>query len=476
MKSFLPKLLLAALCTALVHARVPDRMPNVVVIFADDLGYADLTCFGAKGAKTPNLDRLAREGRKFTSFHVAQAVCSASRAALLTGCYPNRIGIQGALGPLAKVGISEGEVTMAEMLKTRGYATGMAGKWHLGRDPQFLPLRHGFDEYLGMPYSNDMWPYHPEGKRDTYPNLPLIEGDRVVDSEVTAEDQAQLTTRYTERAVDFIGRNKARPFFFYLAHTMPHVPIYASEKHAGKSKAGLYADVIMEIDWSVGEVMKALKKAGVEKETLVIFTSDNGPWLSYGNHGGSAGALREGKGTAWEGGVRVPCIMRWPGRIPAGSVSDQFLMTIDLFPTIAAMTGAGVPAHAIDGRNVWPLLTSRRSAPNPHEAYALYYNANELQGVVSGDGQWKLMLPHQYRTLDGPGGTNGIPSKYKQARLAKAELYNLKKDVGEKNDVAAANPAVVQQLTIYAEKMRAELGDTLTRRQGFNVRPAGRIP
>ncbi|HEY6226405.1 MAG TPA: sulfatase, partial [Verrucomicrobiae bacterium] len=319
------------------------------------------------------MDRLARQGRRFTSFHVAQAVCSASRAALLTGCYPNRIGIHGALGPNAKVGISSNETTIAEMLKKRGYATGMAGKWHLGHHKQFLPVHHGFDEYLGLPYSNDMWPHHPEAKPGTYPPLPLIKDDGVSDPDVSAEDQVGLTTLYTQRAVDFIQRKKDGPFFFYLAYAMPHVPLFVSDKYAGKSGRGLYADVIMEIDWSVGEVMKALDKAGVAKNTLVIFASDNGPWLSYGNHAGSPGPLREGKGTSWEGGVRVPGIVRWPGHVPAGTTSDAFWMTIDVLPTLAAITGAELPKQTIDGRNILPLLEAKGTSENPHDGYAIYY-------------------------------------------------------------------------------------------------------
>ena len=306
------------------HGYSADKtsVPNIVLILADDQGYGDVGCFGGKGFATPNLDRLAREGCRFTNFHVAQAVCSASRAALLTGCYPNRIGIHGALGPSARHGIHDEETTIAEVLKQKGYATGMAGKWHLGHHPQFLPVRHGFDEYFGLPYSNDMWPYHPEAKPGTYPPLPLIEGDKVIDAEITPDEQRNLTTWYTERAVKFIERNKDRPFFFYLAHSMPHVPLFVSDKFQGKSQQGLYGDVMMEIDWSVGEVLKTLDKHNLTDNTLVIFTCDNGPWLSYGNHAGSAGPLREGKGTAWEGGTRVPCIMRLPGKIPAGTTSD----------------------------------------------------------------------------------------------------------------------------------------------------------
>ena len=296
-----------------------DRLPNIIIIFTDDQGYGDVGCFGAKGFETPNLDRLARQGRRFTNFHVAQPVCSASRAALLTGNYSNRIGIHGALGPSAKHGIADGETTLAELLKQKGYATGMAGKWHLGHHRRFLPIHHGFDEYLGLPYSNDMWPFHPEAKPGAYPPLPLIEGDRIIDSEVTAEDQGHLTGMYTERAVSFIKRHKDRPFFFYLAHSMPHVPLYVSDGYRGKSSQGLYGDVIQEIDAGVGKIVDALEANGLAQDTLVIFATDNGPWLSYGDHAGSAGALREGKGTCWEGGVRVPCIMRWPGHIPANT-------------------------------------------------------------------------------------------------------------------------------------------------------------
>ena len=264
----------------------------------------------------------SREGRRFTDFHVAQPVCSASRAALLTGCYPNRIGIHGALGPEAKHGLADGETTLAEMFKQKGYATGMVGKWHLGHHPQFLPMRHGFDEYLGLPYSNDMWPHHPEAKPGAYPPLPLIEGEKIVDAEVSPEDQRQLTTQYTERAVNFIERNKDGPFFLYVAHSMPHVPLFVSDKFKGKSERGLYGDVMMEIDWSVGEILKALKKHDLDENTLVIFTSDNGPWLSYGDHAGSAGPLREGKGTCGKAASASRASCAWPGKIPAGTTSD----------------------------------------------------------------------------------------------------------------------------------------------------------
>ncbi len=463
-------LTLAALATA------ADRPPNVIVIFTDDQGYGDLGVTGARGYTTPHIDGLAREGTLFTNFHVAQAVCSASRTALLTGCYPNRIGIHGALGPGSTHGIHAEETTLAEVLKARGYATGMAGKWHLGHREPFLPNRHGFDESFGLPYSNDMWPHHPEAKPGTYPPLPMLENGRVIDADVSPEEQRNLTTWYTERAVGFIERNRERPFFFYLAHSMPHVPLFVSDKFKGKSQQGLYGDVIMEIDWSVGQVLQALARHGLERDTLVIFTSDNGPWLSYGSHAGSAGPHREGKGTAWEGGTRVPCVMRWPGRIPAGARNDAFLMTIDLLPTIAGRTGASLPPRTIDGRDVWPLLAGQAGARNPHPGYGLWYAQNELQAVVSGDGRWKLVLPHRYRTLQGrPGGRDGIPAKYGQETLAAPELYDLAADRGESRNVAARHPAELQQLQALAESFRAELGDSLTGRTGSGSREPGRI-
>ena len=453
-----------------------ERLPNIIVIFTDDQGYGDVGVFGAKGYTTPHLDSLARDGVKFTNFHVAQAVCSASRAGLLTGCYPNRLGLHGALGPNANHGIHANETTMAEMLKARGYATGMAGKWHLGHREPFLPNRHGFDESFGLPYSNDMWPFHPEAKAGTYPALPLYENGMVIDPEITPDKMHNLTTWYTERAVAFIERNKAKPFFFYLAHSMPHVPLAVSDKFKGKSQNGLYGDVIMEIDWSVGEVLRALKQHGIERDTLVIFTSDNGPWLSYGTHAGSAGPLREGKGTSWEGGTRVPCLMRWPGRIPAGVISGDYLMTIDLLPTFAAITGAKLPTLPIDGLNVWPLLSRQAGAKNPHQGYGIWYAQNELQAVVSGDGRWKLILPHTFRTLAGrPGGRDGIPARYENIQNESPKLYDLQADLAEAHNLAASRPVEVQQLLSFAEKCRDDLGDTLTKRLGKGTREPGRV-
>jgi arylsulfatase len=460
---------------------LPER-PNVVIIFCDDLGYADVGVYGAQGYSTPNIDRMAADGIRFTRFYVTQPVCSASRAGLLTGCYPNRIGIQGALGPRSKVGIHDNEMTLGELVKQQRYATAIFGKWHLGDAPQFLPTRHGFDEYFGLPYSNDMWPFHPgyrnlppqQRQRQGFPDMPLVDGEKVAIAAITADQQRQLTTWYTQRAVKFIEHNKDRPFLLYLAHSMPHVPLHVSDKFRGKTPRGLFGDVIEEIDWSVGEVLKTLSDNGLDQRTLVIFTSDNGPWLSYGDHAGSAGPLREGKGTTWEGGVREPFIARWTGVIPAGVVCDEPAMTIDLFPTIARLTGAKPLAHKIDGLDIWPLLSADKAAKSPHDAYFFYYADNELQAVTSG--RWKLVLPHTYRTLDGKsGGHDGLPAKYVEHTLVKPELYDLGSDISEQHDVAEAQSDVVKRLTDLAESARDDLGDSLTSRKGKGVRELGRV-
>ncbi len=469
---FLPLLSLLSL----PPAPAAENRPNVVLIYMDDMGYADVSAFGAKNYATPNIDRLAAEGRKFTSFHVAQAVCSASRTALMTGCYPNRVGIHGALGPKSNHGIHADEMTLAEVFKQKGYATACFGKWHLGHHPQFLPPNHGFDEYYGIPYSNDMWPHHPQAKPGSYPDLPLIEGTQIVHTPVTPDDQKQFTQNFTERAVRFIEQSKDKPFFLYLPHPMVHVPLFCSPEFEGKSGQGLFADVMLEIDWSIGRLTDTLKKHGLEENTLVIFTSDNGPWLSYGDHAGSSGVFREGKGTSWEGGKRVACIMRWPGKIPAGTTSNAMLMTIDLLPTLAAHIGAELPAHPIDGKDVMPLLTGPETTPNPHPYYAFYYAQNELQAIVSGDGQWKLVFPHQYRTLPpGPRATGGKPVLYQQAKTTTPELYNLHTDPSETKNVAAENPGIITQLQAHAEEIRAQLGDRLTQTQGIANREPGRI-
>jgi arylsulfatase A len=463
---------LAFLATSAASAQDDSaRPPNFVIVFTDDQGYQDVGCFGSPDIQTPHLDRMAREGMRFTDFYVAQAVCSASRAALMTGCYNVRVGILGALGPGARYGINTAELTLAEVVKQRDYATAIYGKWHLGHHPKFLPTRHGFDDYFGLPYSNDMWPFHPTNK--SFPPLPLIQGEKIVNPNVTPEDQTHLTTWYTEHAVRFIEEHKDQPFLVYVAHSMPHVPLFVSDKFKSKSKRGIYGDVIMEIDWSVGQILGTLKRLGLDDRTLVIFTSDNGPWLSYGDHAGCALPLREGKGTMFDGGCREACIMRWPGKIPAGSVCRELAATIDVLPTVAALAGVKLPEdRIIDGKDIWPLMSGRPGAKSPHEAYYFYWG-RELQAVRSG--RWKLHFPHGYRTLAGrPGGTGGKPVPYTQKKIGLA-LFDLEHDVGETTNVADQHPRVVKRLKALAEKARDDLGDSATKRKGKNVRPAGRL-
>jgi arylsulfatase A len=477
----------------------PDQaarpLPNIVIMFADDQGYGDLGVYGAKGYHTPNLDRMAAQGARFTDFYVSSPVCSASRAALLTGCYHGRVGMHGAIGPSSPIGLNHDETTIADLLKQEGYATAIFGKWHLGRPENMLPTNHGFDEYTGLPYSNDMWPHHPgvshlplEKRLEKWPHLPLIENTQVIDEEVTPEEQRNLTTLYSEKAVDFINRHSNQPFFLYVPQSMPHVPLYVSKKFKGKTENGTYGDVIAEIDWSMGQILKALKKNNIDDNTLVIYTSDNGPWLSYGTHSGNAGPLREGKGTCWEGGVRVPFIARWPGKIPAGLVVSEPAMTIDLLPTIAALVGipvqqegkmsavgaSGSSVALVDGKNIWPLLSGKENAASPHQALFFYYKKNELQGMRSG--KWKLIFPHKYRTLNGqPGGENGIPVDYDSAE-AGLELYDLHSDLGETTNLADKYPEIVAKLSKMADEMRADLGDSLTKTPATGAREPAHTP
>ena len=451
-------------------ARRNQRRPNIVIIFTDDQGYHDVGCYGSPDIETPNLDRMAREGCRFTDFYVAAPSCTPSRTALLTGCYPQRVSLPHVLGPKSEIGIHDDELTIAEVFKAEGYATACFGKWHLGHHAQFLPTRHGFDRYFGLPYSNDMWPHHPRAQKGTYPDLPLVEGDKTIELN---PDQSQLTTWYTERAVNFIRTNKDRPFFLYVPHTMPHVPLFVSDKYRGKSPRGLYGDVISEIDWSVGEILVALRENGVDHRTLVIFSSDNGPWLAYHEDGGSALPLREGKATSFEGGMRVPCIMRFPGKVPAGHVVTEMATAMDILPTVARLTGAELPSdRIIDGRDIWPLVTAQPGAKTPHEAF-FYYVGRELQAVRSG--KWKLHFPHRYRTrFINRGREVQDPRAVREIGLA---LFDLETDVREEYDVAEHYPDVVARLTALAEKCRAELGDSREneKRTGAGVRPPGRI-
>jgi arylsulfatase A-like enzyme len=440
----------------------PERPPNVVIILADDLGYGDLGCYGAADIDTPHIDRMAAAGLRFTSFCVPQAVCSASRAALLTGCYSNRVSVLHALMPWATNGLPAGEKTIADLLREKGYTSGIFGKWHLGHRREFLPLQHGFDEYFGLPYSNDMWPVGYDGRpaapgarQFRYPNPPLIEGDETVDRVRTPADQDRLTGLYTARAVRFIGRNKDRPFFLYMPHSMPHVPLGVSAGFRGKSRRGPYGDVITELDASVGRILDALKTHGLERRTIVFFLSDNGPWLSFGNHGGSSGPLREGKGTEWEGGVRVPCVVRWPGRIRPGTVCPDLAASMDILPTVAAAAGASLPARAIDGLDLLPFLLGRAERPPRERLY--YYYGTDLHAVRSG--RWKLHVPHAYPSCEGMApGRDGFPGETVRREIGYA-LYDLESDIGERTDLAERRPDVVKDLMALADEARADLGD-----------------
>lgn len=464
-------LLFLCISCALFSCQSPDPLPpNVIVIFTDDQGYEDVGCFGSD-IPTPNLDRMAAEGMRLTDFYAAQAVCSASRAALLTGCYPNRVGIHNAYMPNARTGLDTSEMTMADMLKSEGYATAIFGKWHLGDHPDFMPLNQGFDTYYGIPYSNDMWPMHPQqGPVFNFGPLPLYEDERIID---TLTDQSFLTKALTERSTDFIRQHSGEPFFLYLAHPQPHVPLFASEDFRGKSGQGLYADVIMEIDWSVGQILETLESEGLSENTLVIFTSDNGPWLNYGTHAGSAYPLREGKGTAWEGGQREPCIVYYPGTLPAGRTLEPPMMAIDILPTIAEATGSSLPENPIDGKSYWSVWTGEMNDP-PQDTYFFYYRVNELHGVRYKD--WKLYFPHTYRTLNGrEGGKDGLPVPYQQDTLRAIELYDLSTDISETTNVADQYPSVVDTITGLADVMRMRLGDRLTGVEGKENRPVGRL-
>lgn len=468
---FITFLLLLFSCGQKTKDTGADIPPNIILIFTDDQGYGDVGTFGATDIATPHLDNMAQEGIKLTSFYSAQAVCSASRAGILTGCYPNRIGIHNAYMPNAKTGLNTNETTIATMLKSIGYNTAIYGKWHLGDHQEFMPNNHGFNDYFGIPYSNDMWPLHPQqGPVFNFGPLPLYENEKVLD---TLTDQSDLTTRITERSVAFIEKNKKEPFFLYVAHPQPHVPLYVSDKFKGKSDRGLYGDVIMEIDWSVGQILETLKKNGLEENTMVIFTSDNGPWLAYGNHAGRAEPFREGKGTAWEGGQREPFIIKYPKGISPGRVLDIPVMAIDILPTIAEITGAPLPKLPIDGKSAWSVLTGD-SKESPQEAYFFYYNVNELYGVRYG--KWKLYFPHTYRTMDGQEpGKDGLPGEYKMISLEEIELYDVVTDKGETKNVAANHPEVVKKIRTLANEMRQKLGDSLLELEGTENREVGRV-
>lgn len=427
-----------------------SKTPNFIVIFTDDQGYEDIGCFGSPKIKTPHLDKLAAEGRKFTSFYSANSVCSPSRAALMTGCYPTRVSVPGVLFPRHKEGLNPDEITIAEVLKTKGYATSCIGKWHIGHKPKFLPTRQGFDSYYGIPYSNDMT-IDPEAKLAADINLregftldriknekpkknlvPLMRNEEVIEYPC---DQTTLTKRYTEEAVKFIEKNEDKPFFLYLPHTMPHIPLFASKKFKGKSDRGPYGDTIEEIDWSVGEIMKALRKNNLDENTLVIYTSDNGPWKLKEGRGGSAHPLRGYKFQTYEGGMRVPCIMSWKGKIPSGTVCDEIGATIDLLPTFANLAGAKIPDdRIIDGKNIWSIISGEKGARSPHEIY-YYYKGNRLESARQG--KWKVRR-------------SGKKSQ-------SVELYDLDNDIAESKNLSQKNPELIETILKKMDKFDKDL-------------------
>jgi arylsulfatase len=458
-----------------------EKQPNIILIVIDDLGYGDVVAYGGTEYQTPHIDQLATEGMRFTNFVVAQAVCSASRAAILTGCYPNRLGISGAYFPGAKVGLNPNEQTIAELLKEKNYATAIFGKWHLGDKKEFLPLNQGFDEYAGIPYSNDMWPVDYDGKHFTDPNhwkfktpeLRWYEGNEIVKELKTLEDQSKITQELTDHALSFIERNKKKPFFLYLPHHMVHVPLGVDKKFKGKSKQGMFGDVMMEVDASVGAIHQKIKDLGLEDNTLILFTSDNGPWLNYGNHAGNSGGFREGKGTSYEGGHRVPFIAKWPGRIPSGIVNNQFSASIDLLPTIAEVAGVSGPDKKIDGKSILGLLENKLDA-QPRKEFYYYYRKNNLEGVRIDD--WKLVLAHPGRTYEGfQPGKDGFPGKVDENYPVPEGLYDLRRDPSERYDVRNSYPEIYQKLLTLAEKARKELGDDLLERKGEENREIGRV-
>ncbi|MCD7915021.1 MAG: sulfatase [Tannerellaceae bacterium] len=456
------KLFLLTVTSSLSLSAMAQKPTNFVIINLDDVGYGDFSFNGAYGYQTPHIDRMAAEGMRFTHFLVAQPISGASRAGLLTGCYPNRIGFHGAPGPAWEWGIHPEEMTLGEVMKQKDYATAVYGKWHLGDAHPFMPLQNGFDEYYGLPYSNNMWPFHPQqGEIFNFPDLPTYEGNEIVGYNT---DQTRFTTDYTNRTVDFIKKNKDRPFFVYLAHSMPHVPLAISDKFKGKSEQGLFGDVMMEIDWSVGEVWKALQENGLEENTLVILTSDNGPWANYGNHAGSAGGLREAKATTFDGGNRVPCIMYWKGQIAPGTTCNKLASNIDLLPTLAELSGAPLPGRKIDGVSLVPLIRREKDA-NPREYFAYYFNKNDLEAIT--DGLFKLVFPHRYTTYGAyVPGNDGQPGNLTTRFLQKAELYDLRRDPGERYDVISQYPEITARLMEWADSIREELGDDLTRKKG----------
>lgn len=456
-KHFLFILFAAALfsfvsCTNTSKTTEEKKQPNIVIIFLDDSGYSDFTPFGQTKVKTPHVQKLAEEGITFTNFYVPQAICSASRSALISGCYPGRTKVFGAHGPNER-GLETSFPTIAEVFKKAGYSTAIFGKWHCGDQSETRPASRGFDESCGLMYSNDMWLHHPENPEywGRYP-LQFWENGKVAIEEVDYPEQKMLTQWYTEHAVDFINRRKDGPFLLYVPHNMPHVPIFCSEGFEGKSGAGLYGDVMLELDWSVGQIDNALKENGIDENTIVIFTSDNGPWISYGDHAGST-PFREAKGTSFDGGTRSACIIRYPAELKGNQRSSNTFLTIDFLPTLCYLANVPLPETEIDGRNVWDLIAGKENATNPHEYYAFSTGSN-FESVMSGDGHWKLHLPHSYRTLV-TAGEGGMAGKYKQTEI-ELSLFDMENDPYETTNVIDKYPDIAEELMGFAEQHKAK--------------------
>jgi len=441
------------------RSTMPDRPPNFIIIFCDNLGYGDIGCFGSELHRTPAVDGMAEEGMRLTDFYVTSGVCTPSRSSIMTGCYPRRVNMHisdtgaSVLQPVSTKGLHPDEITIAEVLKKRAYATAIIGKWHLGDQPQFLPTRQGFDYYLGIPYSDDM----TLRERKPWPPLPLMQNEEVIDAPV---DRNLLTKRYTEASIHFITENRDRPFFLYLPHAMPgstQAP-FASEAFRGKSRNGPWGDCVEEIDWSTGEILAALERLGLDESTLVLWTSDNGAPTRNPPQGSNLPLSGSGYTTA-EGGMRVPCVIRWPGKIPAGAECREVATTMDLLPTFARLAGTEPPTdRIIDGKDIWPLMSGEPGARSPHEAF-FYYHMDQLQAVRSG--KWKLYLPLESKR--GRGRADGKSSP--------ARLYDLVADISEKNSLVDDNPDVVERLMAFADHAREDLGDM--DRPGANQRPPG---
>jgi arylsulfatase A-like enzyme len=472
--------LILLLFTESFCARAQTKRPNVVIIMMDDMGYGDTEPYGMTQIATPNFNLLTKQSTRYTHYNVAQPICTASRAALLTGCYSNRVGMTGALLPASKIALNPNEETIASILKQAGYATGMFGKWHLGNKAPYWPTHYGFDTFFGIPYSHDIWNRDKDGNlvtaksdvRATWPPLPLIEGDKVIDSINSKQKLSELLNQLTQHSIQFIRKNKNKPFFLYLAHSMPHTPIAPSVRFQGKSELGAFGDQIMEIDWSVGEILKTLDREGLAKNTIVIVTSDNGPWLNYGDHAGSSGGFREGKATSWEGGTRVPLWIRWPGKVEAGGINSMLMTNMDILPTLVAATGAHLPKKPIDGINFLPVWTGK-TTKDPREVFYYYFGKNSLEDIRYK--HWKLVLPHSSSTyaksLHGKDGNGG---KIDKVDVPMA-LYDLAHDPGEAYDVQQNYPDIVKKMLELAEQARDDMGDDITHRAGKNLRKPAMI-